>query len=249
MKKNFFWSNSLFQTIILISVLQSGNMFSQIGIKVTQPTAMLDVGGELRIRDLPVKSETTDLLYVDDQGYLLRVGSSNIENNVIGDIKDGIQEIDHDGWYLLDGRSKDVLPEIAKTNAKSLGFTSLPDFRNKISKNSGDHTSVGIVSGNLSQTLKKENLPKFPMSGTTSIEGSHTHNFQQKINHAPPTGGKAINLANRGGLYGTLREEIVSTLSGSHSHSNVTLNSNGRGESFPLEPKYISFRTFVYLGK
>ena len=65
----------------------------------------------------------------------------------IGDIKHGIVETDHLGWYKLDGRLLNTLPAIAQQNATSLGFTTnLPDATDKILKGKTNSETLYCVS-------------------------------------------------------------------------------------------------------
>ncbi|MCT2406773.1 hypothetical protein NZD88_04275 [Chryseobacterium antibioticum] len=231
---------------VIITIVSSTGLYSQVGINVAKPTATLDVNGDVKVRNLPVGGSNAEILVSDENGYISKQEYTQFRKEIIGDIKDAIQDQDHDGWFLLNGRSISTLPSAAKQNAISLGFSSaLPDFRNKLSRSKNTAGSLGTIGGNSSITLSRNNLPAFELSGTTSSAGNHEHGFVNTINHDGT--GFSLNNANTGARWGTDKTVRTTGTSGSHSHT-VTLNSNGSNSAFNLNPWYISLKQFVYLG-
>jgi hypothetical protein len=93
--------------------------------------------------------------------------------NTIGDVKQGYQSGDHNGWYLLDGRALTALPVIAQSNASLLGITvNLPNAANRFLADMG---APGAVGGSNTITLAQSNLPNVNFTGTTGANGLHTH--------------------------------------------------------------------------
>lgn len=97
---------------------------------------------------------------------------SSTTNN-IGDVKHGYQSGDHNGWYLLDGRSLTLLPANAQTNAASIGITS--NLPNTIGRFLADIGAVGSTGGVSTVTISQANLPSVNFNGTAASSGAHTH--------------------------------------------------------------------------
>lgn len=122
--------------------------------------------------DLSISSgSTVDLstAQIDSAG----VAALGYSATMFGDIKQGFQFADHGGWYLLDGRAISSLPANAQNNAVNLGFVgNIPDASNKMLANMG---ALGATGGSSTVTLTQANLPNATLSGTTSLDGTHTH--------------------------------------------------------------------------
>jgi hypothetical protein len=233
---------------VIITIVSSTGLYSQVGINVAKPTATLDVNGDVKVRNLPLAGSNAEILVSDENGYISKQEYTQFRKEIIGDIKDAIQDQDHNGWFLLNGRSISTLPSVAKQNAVSLGFNSvLPDFRNKLSRSKGTAGILGATGGNSTNILSRNNLPQFELSGTTDSAGKHDHIFVNMINHGNG-GGMTLNAQNTGAKWGSDNTIRRTSVSGAHSH-NITLKSNGNGTAFNLTPGYISLKQFVYLGK
>jgi hypothetical protein len=57
----------------VIILIYSSIVYSQVGIGTTNPTKELDINGELRIRNVPVTTTSTDLLTVDVDGNVAKL--------------------------------------------------------------------------------------------------------------------------------------------------------------------------------
>ncbi|WP_449401354.1 hypothetical protein [Chryseobacterium wanjuense] len=104
----------------------------------------------------------------------------NFSTQAAGDIKHSIQPIDHNGWYLLDGRDVSTLPTGAMNAAVSLGFPSkLPNAADRVLKTKNNVEILGSVGGSNTLLIEKENLPSVNFTGTvsgnTNAAGVHTH--------------------------------------------------------------------------
>ena len=96
-----------------------------------------------------------------------------------GDIKQGFQPTDHNGWYLLDGRAINTLPANAQVNALDLGFAgNIPDATNRVLANMG---ALGATGGSNAVAITQANLPNVTMMGTANSAGSHAHSVSPII--------------------------------------------------------------------
>ncbi len=91
-----------------------------------------------------------------------------------GDVKSGIQLVDHDGWIKLDGRALNTLSASQQSVAVSLGFgPNIPNADNAYLVQNGG--GVGTVAGSNTVTLSQANLPNVNFTGTASVAGDHNH--------------------------------------------------------------------------
>ena len=95
--------------------------------------------------------------------------------NSTGDIKESFKTSDHDGWVLLNGRSKSSLSATAQAAATSLGWgTSIPDARNRVSVGAGSTYDLAAIGG--STIISRSSLPNFTLTGDTlETNTDHTH--------------------------------------------------------------------------
>lgn len=77
--------------LLLLPILS----YCQIGIKTANPTAMLDVNGNARIRNIPAGNQTDSLLVVNS-GFIRKISLSSIQNSCPNLIKNQCS-----GYYLL----------------------------------------------------------------------------------------------------------------------------------------------------
>ncbi|WP_323787917.1 hypothetical protein [Psychroserpens sp.] len=177
-----------------------------------------------------------------------------------GDIKQGFQTSDHNGWVLLDGRAVTSLTASQITRAISLGFgTNLPDATNAFLVQNG--TGLGSVSSSNTKTITQANLPNYNLpAGTTSSDGLHSHT--NNVTNTPgnftllrlsitgqsvtgeffdqPGSGFEPNIFNNTGT-------LTIDDGGDHSHS-VNVSSGGSGTGFDITPRSLSVNTFIFLG-
>ncbi|MCU0327576.1 MAG: hypothetical protein MUE53_01185 [Chitinophagales bacterium] len=186
----------------------------------------------------------------------------------VGDIKQGAQNSDHNGWVKMDGRALTSLTPTQIAAAMSLGMTTnLPDATDRVVKQNGTTLQLG---GNNSVTLSQSNLPNINLSATTSTSGNHTHGASSSW-----TGGHnhGFNDRGRGGTvwitplnwWGTgLARDLDgwdnTSWNGDHSHT-ITVDQAGShnhtvitplgGSASPLSVRdaWISANTFIYLGQ
>lgn len=234
--------------IILCNIhfLQAQN----VGINTTAPTKMLDVNGELRIRTLPTGTGLNNLVVADAAGNILkRTISVNTAN--VGDIKDSYSNADHDGWYLLNGRSLASLSATAQANANTLGFNAvLPDFAGAYTKTAGATETVNIQGGSPTIGILKANLPQYNLNAVTNNPGNHQHtNDDEFTTYGSLAAGPTVGAYDGGGYnwYLSVIHTLNTAAAGNHSHT-FTLSSNGSNQPINLSPAYIALKSFVYLG-
>ena len=93
---------------------------------------------------------------------------------VTGDIKTGIQPIDHLGWVKLDGRLKSTLSPQQQEAATALGFgTNIPDAAGLFLTQNGQ--ALGSVTGDNARTLTRADLPNVTLGGIAQVSGGHNH--------------------------------------------------------------------------
>lgn len=128
-----------------------------------------------------------------------------------GDLKHSLLAVDHNGWYLLDGRAVSSLPTNAQLVAGLIGFgTALPDMTGRFLKNTDGVEMPGTLGGADSVALSQANIPAYSLpvatsnssgthnhtassnttgahthdvSGTTSSNGAHTHSYNDYYWH------------------------------------------------------------------
>ncbi len=93
----------------------------------------------------------------------------------IGDTKFSYKTVDHDGWYILDGRSVSTLSSYAQASAASMGWnTIIPNTRGRYALAASPTFNSGTQGG--TSYIDRASLPNFTIAGTTGTESaSHTH--------------------------------------------------------------------------
>ncbi|PIF46717.1 hypothetical protein CLU96_3756 [Chryseobacterium sp. 52] len=179
-----------------------------------------------------------------------------------GDIKNSMQPSDHNGWYLLNGRSVSSLPSSAQTSAAGLGFTvSLPDAADRVLKTRNGAELLGSEGGNNKMVITRSNLPDINLigvvSGTAESAGAHTHTSEE--------GGFLLggtDVGNNGSGHYQGNSDSASwggvglmgntATSGAHIHSLsgiATIPTGGMGVSMDNRSAYMVVNTFIYLGE
>ncbi len=187
-------------------------------------------------------SVTPGLYYNDGTSW----NRMEIQAPAVGDIKYSSTGMDHDGWYLLDGRAVSTLSATAQAKAAALGFTTaLPNSTNRYLKTKSATETLGAAGGNTSIALTQANLPNITYSNVaTQTTGSHSHTYNDRANGS-------IN-STEGGTTQTVVDDGFATLNttsaGAHTHT-FSISTGGSGTALNLQPKYLSAYIFVYLGQ
>lgn len=272
---------------------------AQVGIGTTTPKAALDVTsntyGTLIVRT-SLTSNTDNstiinpnggniaestLVYNDGLSGLKPSGFyfwSNDKWNCInckeyGNLKHSFKTSDHNGWYLLDGRSTSSLSTNAQAIATALGLgANLPDATNKVLKGKNTSETLASTVGANSVTLSQSNLPNVNFTGTTSTGGSHTHSGTTSTDGShshsyTSRGNTTYNTNAYSSSYGPINPVADNTSgsystgsSGNHSHSlninsagshnhTVTVNSGGTNTAIDTTPLSLVTNVFIYLGE
>lgn len=220
----------------------SGN----VGVNTDLPTEKLDVNGDMRIRNL-------------GEGNVVATaqGELTLDTGLIhkyGDIRFSYLPADHDGWYLLDGRSLATLPATVQTQATNLGIVgNLPNATGLYAKQG----TPGVISGSANVTLVKANMPDYTLTGNTASSG-HSHDIVSPsltvirgTNAVNDVGGNVWGSQLAGGSAPgstSNSKTYTSASAGGHSHT-ITAPTGGSSTAITLNPSNVRFNYFIYLGK
>ncbi|WP_353097111.1 hypothetical protein [Empedobacter brevis] len=180
-------------------------------------------------------------LYFNDGTKWIKLSKNK---NQFGDIKNSLQQTDHNGWYLLDGRSLTSLNSNARAIASSIGLAgNLPNSTDRILKGINGGETVNTNGGSNTFTILKANLPNINYTGTTDATGAHTHTYLDN----PAT---TINVATGTNNPIAAHNETSKTTAnaGNHTHS-ITFALGGNNTPVNSKPKSLITNTFIYLGQ
>ncbi|MGG1923626.1 hypothetical protein AB1278_17555 [Chryseobacterium sp. NRRL B-14798] len=243
---------------ICFYLLHMSTLYSQIGINTSTPTKMLDINGQLRVRNIEVVKNNDNILVADNEG---NIGKKDIldelADHTVGDVKRSFQKEDHEGWYLLDGRDFKFLPKSAVIHAESLGFSkSIPKASNRFIKIL-ETGKPGSIDGDNNVVLTIRNLPKnHDFTGsTTPATVAHKHSVLDKYSEMlnENFNGTLVNVGvtNSGTNRRQAHKQAVTATgpSGKHSHKFEITNAGGEGRPVSIIPQHVTVNTFIYLGK
>lgn len=192
-------------------------------------------------------------LYYNDGGQWNLMAGNVL---ALGDIKYSLETIDHNGWFLLDGRNVTSLPNIARNNAMAIGINvELPNSDDRFLKTTNGVEDMKTFGGINNIILTQSNLPNVTYNVSTTTEGEHSHPYTDSHNNA-----KTLGLATNVIALVPMISEVVGTndiwpttlfateMSGSHSHS-VTVPSGGSGQPIDAKPRHMVTNVFIYLGE
>lgn len=163
----------------------------------------------------------------------------------VGDIKNGFQSADHNGWYLLNGRTVSTLAVNPRARATALGFsTNLPDATDRYLKNTSGTDNIGTAAGANSFTLAQANLPNVTFSGSTNTTGSHTHTY---TDNPLNTAANGVASGNNNPISDTSSVNDITNSSGDHTHT-LSFTLGGSSQPVSLVPNNIITNVFIYLG-
>ncbi|WP_048505894.1 hypothetical protein [Chryseobacterium angstadtii] len=162
-----------------------------------------------------------------------------------GDIKNGFQSADHNGWYLLNGRAVSTLAVNPRARATALGFsTNLPDASDRYLKNTSGTDSMGTSAGVNSFTLTQANLPNVTFSGTTNTTGSHTHTYTDNPVNSAANG---VASGTNNPVSDTSSVNDTTSSNGAHTHT-LSFSLGGSSQPVNFVPDNIITNVFIYLG-
>jgi len=197
------------------------------------------------------------------------------EEMVVGDVKDGFQVLDHDGWIKLDGRLRASLKTTQRVRAIDLGFgVNIPDATGSYTVQNGQ--TLGSLTGSNNRTIQQSDLPNVSLPGVVGSSGAHTHTATTSAgglhNHNVTTeglaspngttpgysffagGGEPINHTT--GVYvktstsnGSHTHALTTATNGGHTHTVATILNGGVTQTtLNVTPLGLSVNKFVYLG-
>lgn len=179
-------------------------------------------------------------LYYNDGTKWIRLSKNEKQ---FGDIKNSYQNADHNGWYLLNGRSTTTLSATAKAVAASLSFANtLPDASDQLLKNKTSSQTLGTLSGVNTFTLTQANLPNISFTGTTDTTGAHTHTYTDN-----PATERIASAGTSNPLSGITDVAKITSSSGAHNHT-FNLPLEGKSATVDLKPRSLITNVFIYLG-
>jgi hypothetical protein len=246
---------------IFLFVVTSIAMQAQVGIGTTNPQATLDVRENNpasptaeagiaipQVNMLPSSGNragqlvflTTTKIYYCYNGSSWQALRTQVLS--LGDVKFGFQTADHDGWILLDGRSKALLTASQQAAATTLGIGSnLPNMADRTIVGTSGTKTLNSTGGTSSVTIVQNQLPNVTLS--TSTDGAHTHLAGNATNYL-------LSLVGFIGfpiLNGASNATATSS-SGAHSHTTTSINGNVTQQNLNVQNPYIAMNSFVYLG-
>lgn len=188
-------------------------------------------------------------------GIVANNGQTSANGAMLYDVKFSSESADKGGWYLLDGRLVSSITNSSAREAAVMKFgtgagTRLPDTRDKYSVASNAATAPFTSSGAATTTITANNLPA--LSGSTTTNGSHSHNLVTKYHDDFNNSGTYANTENFSapgndtGLNDISWTNMIS--GGGHGHS-VTVNSASPNTPISIIPPTISLYQFIYLGE
>ena len=126
------------------------------------------------------------------------------------------------GWALCDGNN------------------GTPDLRGRFILGAAPSYAMGSLGGEASHILTINEMPSHVHSGTTSVDGIHTHDYTWAIPERPSHGDYGVSDCDhmRDGVHRDPRTNTT-TGSGSHSHSFVTNVQGGSQAHNNMPPYYV----------
>jgi hypothetical protein len=244
-----------------------GLLVPRIDRQRAQNMATIETSTIVYISNSTTGSQTGKAQNIDNTGFYYYNGSVweklfyTDKSSLTGNIKYSIKTADHNGWYLLDGRTVSTFPVAVKARAQALGFTTnLPDTSDKVLKTKDSTESLGTAGGSNLLTILQSNLPNITLtgnvSGTTSAAGSHSHGpavGNAYLLSGTSNGNNGGGYGNAGsGAWGGVNARANTASSGSHTHTfsgTVSTPLGGGNVSIDNRSPYLSVNTFIYLGE
>ncbi|MFC3158121.1 hypothetical protein SAMN05443633_104447 [Chryseobacterium arachidis] len=237
--------NKLLLILILMISINSG-FKAQVGINTESPSKTLDINGDVRVRNLPTSSSMTGkfILTIDASGNVKKINNTA---RAIGDVKNGLQTADHNGWYLMDGRNISALSTSARDNAVTIGITTtIPNMADRMIRTLTSGQTRGTLAGNNMVTITASNLPNYNLATITlASAGDHNHTWYDEYDFSTPGAGLQYGPYYNHGL--TTRT-VGTTADGNHAHT-VTASTGGTSQPLNILPQYMVVNTFIYLGQ
>ena len=244
-------------------LLMSCQSYSQIGIGTNTPVATLDVRESNpasptaeagiaipQVSTLPSSGNRAgQIVYLTTTNSYYFFDGSNwkplyIQIFTLGDVKYGFQTADHNGWVLLDGRTKASLTANQQVAATALGIgVNLPNLSDKTIVGVSGTKTMNSTGGNATVTVAQNQLPNVTL--TTSTDGNHTHNAG---NSGASIFSSLLAFTGTPVLYSTSNTTTTSS-NGSHNHTTSSINGGVAQQSLTVQNPYLALNGFIYLGE
>ncbi len=242
-----------------------------LGGSLIQPTTITTTStNTLALQGLQSGGANDSILAIDPTtGVIKKIYIASISNK-IGDVKQGFQTTDHEGWIKLDGRAKSSLTATQQTKATSLGFgANLPNATNVyLAQQNG---TLGQINFGNTKFIARNQLPNFTLGGTAlgasagtptgsvgiGNAGAHQHSIGTGWAGLGGWGYAYEDQGNRNASYNTdwagdhsHSAWFTGNALPNHSHAISTDNINGgvSQQAFDVRPASMDVNTFIYLG-
>lgn len=194
-------------------------------------------------------------LYYNDGLSWIRFNPNTVK---IGEIKHSFATADHNGWYLMDGRTTaSIVSSTAKTNAAVIGIgANLPDATNRFLKAKTGAEVLGSSGGSNTFNIAQTNLPNINFTGSTDNTGAHAHDVDsyrgdesiELLSNVPLLTAVIVQAVAQSGISGGVSTIARTTQNaGNHIHT-ATVNTGGSGTAVDRTPNYLATNIFIYLG-
>ena len=167
-----------------------------------------------------------------------------------GDIKQGMQSSDHNGWIKLDGRAKSTLTSTQQAQATALGIgVNLPNATNAyLSQN---WSTLWSVWWSNTKTIVQNQLPNVTLNGTTASAWDHTHTHTDYY-YAENAwanwwwAGSSNGYDNDNRWFSTVWT-TASAWAHTHSFTTSSLNGGVTQQVLNVQPQTMSVNIYIYL--
>lgn len=235
---------------------------AQVGIGTTDPQATLDIRDPdpssptaasgiaiPQVDSLPTSGNragqlfylTTTNLYYFYNGSSWRPLLTQVFT--LGDVKNGYQTADHNGWILLNGRAKSTLSASQQTAATSLGIgTNLPDLQDKTIVGASGTKALNTTGGSSTATIAQNQLPNVTLS--TSTDGAHSHTEGNAVHYL-----LSIDVLGLGpNILNASSNTNATSSNGAHNHTTTSINGGVSQQALNIQNSYLALNGFIYLG-
>jgi len=178
----------------------------------------------------------------------------------VGDIKQSIQNSDHNGWLICDGRSllKNNYPNLFSIIAYSFGGSgdsfNLPNTSGRVIASVNNTHTLGQTIGEESHTLSISEIPGHTHIGTTDTSGLHTHTSNaigNTLGLITSDGHSSMNASINDtnnyepNLYNPPAQLSINS-AGTHTHTFTTNSAGGGTPHNNMQPTIFMGNTFIF---
>ncbi|MFT4170878.1 MAG: hypothetical protein QM653_17300 [Dysgonomonas sp.] len=171
--------------------------------------------------------------YYFNGGAWQKLSSTTAVSFNAGDVMQSLEQTDHDGWYLLNGRSVYTLSTTARQAAVKLGFSSyLPNATDRMLKGKTAGETMSALGGSNTLSILQKHLPNAAIIPTASLTLQSADSHSHTISGYTDSGGIhshyiSSGMLSSGGSHNHLVSATLNSM-GDHNHTiNGTLNTAG----------------------